>query len=633
MTVSALSAHVTPGAVPLTFTVDCGRCFGWFHAAGTPSRGVGIVLCRPIGFEAICAYSSYTQLAEKLAASGFDVMRFDYHGTGDSAGDDSDPGRVKAWIDSITAATHELRRLAGVQVISYFGVRLGATLAVEAAVQSGGVDSLVMWAPCKTGRAFVRELRAANAGRAHADGNAAADHIEALGYVYSSQTLEDLQALRGADGGRPLARRILVLGRDDMPGEGPLPAHYRALGIDTTYAAVPGYAAMMADPREIMLPAATLDLLTGWFFASYPLPAAYETVPVERVAATAKWTHNGLRETALRFGAERLFGILTEPEVPSNDQRQDTAVLLLNVGANYRIGPSRLYVRMARSIAAQGWRALRLDLPGIGDSRVDNPFSMDSLYSRDSTAEVAAAIDCLAARGCKKFFLLGICSGSFVAFQSALADARVTGQILMNSRLLEWQLPDATGGWQSSMQRYYKSTAFYRRSLLSPAVYLRLLRGEVDVAGITGRFCAVMEARLKRMFTEFTRRSFAAESVIAKVRRLAARGTDTLMIIAAQDDGRDYVEYHFGNLGSRMRGHPRFRMVLVDNADHTFSNQASQRFVIDTVLTHLKNLPAVLLADPAPRILPDFRPVETLLPAKLLPEAAPPRALPGRLQT
>ena len=587
----------SPGERPLTFAVGAGYCFGWFHAAGGPvRRSTGVVLCRPMGYESMCSYGAYTQLAKALALAGFDVMRFDYHGTGDSCGDDADSHRVESWIESIVAATATLRQLAQVQATVMFGVRLGATLAVQAALRLGGVAGLVMWAPCLTGRAFTRELQAASLGRSPGEG-AAARGIEALGYLYSSETLNDLQALdcRCPDAGIQPASRTLILGRDDMPAEGPLPAAYRESGMDTSYAVVPGYADMMTEPREAALPSETLRLLTKWLCAAHPavVPSAR---PESSVGADLplipSWIHNGARESALRFGPQQLFGILTEPATTPwvQGRRSETAVVLLNVGGNYRTGPGRIYVRMARELAAQGYRVLRLDLAGLGDSHSADGFCLANLYSRDSTAEVRAVLDGLAACGCKSFFLLGICSGAFVAFQSALADERVTGQILLNCRLLEWGNPDDAGNWQSSMQSYYKSTDFYKRALLQPRLYARLLRGEVDVAGIVRRVAAVAGARLQRLFKPLAVRPGAEQDVFSKMHGLGARGTDTLMLMAAQDDGRDYVEYHFGRRGIRMHGNSRFRMVIVKDGDHTFSGIDDQRVVIAEIQTHLERL-------------------------------------------
>ena len=198
------------------------------------------------------------------------------------------------------------------------------------------------------------------------------------------------------------------------------------------------------------------------------------------------------------------------------------------------------------------------------------------------------AIDALAARGCREFVLMGICSGSFLSFQSALADPRVDGVVLMNARLLEWSPAEPADGWHASMQQYAKSTDWYRRALLRPATWLRLARGQVDVRLIAGRFVAVARARLRRMLGASGAR---VESLHGKMQQLCRRGTDVLMVVSDADDARDYMEFHFGPHGSRMRAHPNFRMAYVPEADHTFSRPGNQAFVIPLLLEHLLTTP------------------------------------------
>jgi len=299
---------------------------------------------------------------------------------------------------------------------------------------------------------------------------------------------------------------------------------------------------------------------------------------------------DGIHEAPLAFGTDgSLFGILSEPSrAAAGAGRGDNAILLLNVGHNYRVGPNRLYVRLARALAACGYRVLRFDLAGIGDSRNGPPSRKGHYYAKDAAGDVSAAIDRLAAEGCTRFWLMGVCSGSFVAFQAAQADPRVTGQVLMNSRLLEWQEGAGEGMWQSSMQHHYKSTAFYRRALMRPQVYRRLLRGEVDVNGIARRVRTVIEARVKRAVSRLLHRGPRDESVLAQARRLGARGTDTLVVMAAEDDGRDYIEFHFGSGGARLADDPHFRMVVVEGCDHTFSSREGQKLLISTLRRHLE---------------------------------------------
>ena len=569
--------------VPHVFDAPAGSCFAWFHPAQGPSRSTGVVLCRPMGYEALCSYRTYSLLAETLAKAGFDVLRFDYPGTGDSAGADTDDDRVAAWIGSIEAAAAHLRRLAGVSRIALFGVRLGATLAAEAAARMGDVDSLVLWAPCASGRAFVREMRAASANRTMGSSDAGPSELDAMGCFYTAPTLAQLQTLDCTRVASAPARHALVIPRDDMPAEGPLPARYRELGMTVTVANWPGYAAMVGEPLDAVLEPATLEAIAGWVSSTEPPASAALQARAPLPGWPADFLVDGVRESAQRFGAdEGLFGILCEPaEGPS-----ETAVLMLNVGGNYHVGPHRLYVKAARALAAAGLCSLRFDLAGIGDSRIRPGSSLDGMYYRDAMPDVRTAIDFLAARGCRRFYLLGICSGAYVAFQTALLDARVNGQILMNPRLLEWQAAPRDG-WQALMRRHYKSISYYRRALLQSSVYQRLLRGQVDVKGVAHRVATLLAARVSRAMTARLRRGGNEGGVLPSLRRLSARGCNTLMIMSAEDDALDYVEFHLGKRGSSMKADGNFRFVMMEQSDHTFSTHASQRTVIEIVRDHL----------------------------------------------
>lgn len=572
-------------ARPVVFHCDAGACVGWFHAGLPPRRRAAVVLCRPLGYEVLCTYRTYTELAERLSAAGFDVLRFDYHGTGDSAGGDADPQRVQSWLASIHAAVDTARRLSGTNDVALFGVRFGATLAAHAAAERGGVRTLAMWAPCASGRAFAREMRAAELGRNLESG---APGMEALGMHYTPETLAAMGRLDAMKIAAAPARDVLVIGRDDMPGEGPLPRRLRDLGATVTYAAWPGYAGMMVvEPHEAVLASDTIDSIVQWLGARHPRMAS-DTARLPTLPWPGSFTSGPVVERPVAFGADGgLFGMLAEPS--AKPTHTDTAVLMLNVGGNYRIGPNRNYVKAARELAVAGYRTLRFDVSGIGDSRTEAGFSGDSMYRDRATVDVSAAIDMLAARGCTRFFLMGICSGSYLAFQTALKDARVNGIMLTNSRLLEWDA-EKSGPWQSRMQSYYKSTRYYKQALLRSEVYARLLRGDVNVRGIAGRMLDLMRARIVRAWDRWVRHAPPREGVLAKFRHLSHRGVETLVVMSEHDDALDYVEFHLGPGGRRMRNHRNFRFVLVPNADHTFSTVQSQQALVGVLRDHLAHL-------------------------------------------
>ena len=67
-------------------------CLAWLHVAQGQPRGINVLMCQAIGYEAMCAYGAYRQISQALAQAGFNVLRFDYPGTGDASGSDADWG-------------------------------------------------------------------------------------------------------------------------------------------------------------------------------------------------------------------------------------------------------------------------------------------------------------------------------------------------------------------------------------------------------------------------------------------------------------------------------------------------------------------------------------------------------------
>ncbi|HEY7050597.1 MAG TPA: alpha/beta hydrolase, partial [Mycobacterium sp.] len=134
---------------------------GFVHHPDRPT-GRGVLICPPFGYEVTCAYRTLRRLGDRLAASGNTVLRFDYEGTGGSAGTGIEADQFERWIGSVVAGLEELRRR-GAARPAIVGLRLGAALAAAAAASEQDLGPIVLWEPVWSGRQFYRELRAQTA--------------------------------------------------------------------------------------------------------------------------------------------------------------------------------------------------------------------------------------------------------------------------------------------------------------------------------------------------------------------------------------------------------------------------------------------------------------------------------------
>jgi pimeloyl-ACP methyl ester carboxylesterase len=242
-------------------------------------------------------------------------------------------------------------------------------------------------------------------------------------------------------------------------------------------------------------------------------------------------------------------------------------VVLVSVGNNYRAGPHRLNVALARALAADGCRTLRFDLAGCGDSAAQGS-AAPRLYDPASATDVQAAIDLLQQQGCRDIVLAGVCSGAYLAFQAALVDRRVDGLVMINARLLRWTSRRPGDGWEQAHELNVRTLRSYRQSLSTSKTQQRLLRGEYGAGWLADRVMALAVERWRQLLSSIPR--LAGPTVAGQVRSLCAGGTRVLLLVGETDDARGYVEYQFGRGGARLGDCANFEMRDV-HGDHNFN--------------------------------------------------------------
>lgn len=145
--------------IPSFFGPSQRQLFGMYRPPAGSDRERGVVLCPPLGHEFEFAHWPLRKLTTHLARDGMHVLRFDYTGTGDSAGE-TESGSPAVWKTDIEIAIEELVELSGLRRISLVGLRLGAALALQVASSMRQVDRVVLWEPVLRGVDYCRELEA-----------------------------------------------------------------------------------------------------------------------------------------------------------------------------------------------------------------------------------------------------------------------------------------------------------------------------------------------------------------------------------------------------------------------------------------------------------------------------------------
>ena len=220
-----MSHSSSPGTpvAPEPFFLDtpAGALYAVRHRPqGPPARAV--LVLPPLFEEKKPSYRVLYDLACRLTDDGAAVLRFDYHGTGDSTGRHADLTSATMREDAAAAAA-DLRERAPDVPLVLLGLRIGAALALDEARRLRAA-AVVALAPIIKGKRFVSEvvrkkqvrsmMTAGQSGAVARDVAEARKHeapVDLDGFETSSRLLADLEGMNFLDAPPPAAARTLLV--------------------------------------------------------------------------------------------------------------------------------------------------------------------------------------------------------------------------------------------------------------------------------------------------------------------------------------------------------------------------------------------------------------------------------------
>lgn len=531
--------------------------FGWLHFPATGVARGGLVLCPPLFLEYLPTHGSYRMLAEQVAGRGLAALRFDWRGTGDSSGSPASCSGVQAWLDDIAAAV-DILRSSGAPWISVVGMRGSAVLASRFA-ERANADALVLWDPPVSGRAVIREnklLFDAMLGGAYPKRRA--EHYTSPpepvpGWDYSNAFAQELAAQTFASW-PPVDTEVLVMARSGKVS-GTLGGWVREPRVEVD----------VADGQTTLLDrgvihSATLQRLVSWIDDHAPGTQRRFDAHL-RDQAILRSAGASIRERPMSVTPHALFALVSEPL----GEPRGPAVVLFNSGSQHHVGPSRFYVDLARELAADGLRCLRVDLKGLGDSPGRFVTQPDLVYPLEALEDVLAVAVAASPDDPSNVVFVGLCSGGYHSIEAALR-VRARGVCVVHTDL------DFDGDERQRPFGHPNRLAWVRdsplvsllgRSRLTERVRWHLPTGVwwlLDVLGIQDDIARGVEA-------------------------LAEQGTDTLFVAERWRVKRPRL-WNLRKLGRQ----GRVRLVSVTDYDHSLQGLDDRQRAITSVESHILGL-------------------------------------------
>ena len=572
---------------PIWFGPDDRPLFGMLHVPEGNAARAGVVLCSPLGREDLFFHSTYRSLAERLERHGIAALRFDYDGTGDSAGVQRDPGRVAAWTASTQAAV-DLMREAGPPAVAAVGMRMGATLAAFEATRAP-LDALVLWDPCRSGRTFLREqsaLQAMGAGSTDmADGS-----VQTPGFRYDRDTVTDLSGLDIAVPSGPMADQILLLVRPDRGRDKKLDARLESAGPVERGVALGQDERLNVNGKSNAGLEETIDGIVRWLSTvSAVEPAPFDLTAFDRRDTAAVVARDArsrpIVERPVRFGRPGLFGIMTELD----GAEASTTVVCFNTANSRRIGPSRLWVELAREWAGFGLRTLRVDISGIGDSGTHPGQTRDIFYPVQAPLDIEDVMTFVTTGDTSRTVLVGLCSGAYHSVYGGLS-LGAQGVCAINPIFDARPLPTTPVIPTTPADPRSASTVVPSASTVAPSA-----AGPPRPSPVRRWAAALAESPLSKAILGalpdgawwFANRLGVRRSPVDTLERLVEDGSD-VMVIVGPDEAAD-IKRGAAHALRKLRRSDRFQFMVIDDLDHSMLGQHDERRVGDLVYWHVRD--------------------------------------------
>ena len=292
-----------------------------------------------------------------------------------------------------------------------------------------------------------------------------------------------------------------------------------------------------------------------------------------------------MKEKAYLFG-NNLLGILSEPE---NSESDYPCVLLLNSGMIHKIGPNRLYVKLARTLVKSGYKVFRFDFSGVGDSpiAIENEGDFET-SARKNTQEAMDFLNSL--QGMDRFILFGICSGADISFQTGAFDKRVSGIITINGYLVE----NASKNYSDSDISRSITLRYYKKNMFNLTRWKKVITGQSNLFSRDNftNFYKFFLKKLKLPGLRFKKNENIRKgdnNVLKPWNQMIENNTRILQIYSEGSDAFEVFRKTLKNKLGNFVNNNTVELMTIPDVDHVFTPVWAQEYLINEVTNRMNN--------------------------------------------
>lgn len=276
------------------------------------------------------------------------------------------------------------------------------------------------------------------------------------------------------------------------------------------------------------------------------------------------------------------YGLLHEPD---RHAARGVCLLLLSPGIKGRVGPHRLYVKIAAHLVRLGFHVLRFDFPGLGDSQGTASETVladmyNSILSGRYVDDTIAAMDWMESNyDVRRFVGSGLCGGAMTALLTASVDLRI-------ECLLGIGLPTVLEGgpedWARALTRHQISDlrTTYLSKLANPASWARFASGHSDYRAIWRVIMNRFVVRTSRAVADTPRVDSLPDNVNPRFADAFTAMLESARTVLLVYSGADRLGYQFRETfekqhGEKLRGWSHhYQVHFIERANHILSDTA-----------------------------------------------------------